>query len=283
MVDRFARRWAAALTGDDRVDGSASAVAELRPLVVRPARVVAADRADDALAHDVCAVLAGVGRMAGVVPALLTLLDGLGVTVDVAAGHLRDPELPAQVAAILGDTGLPPELLHLELAESAVIGAGPGPVDALVGLAGAGVRLVVDGFGTGYSHLAHLARLPVSELKTPPSFLADVPVHDRVLPAIISLAHAMGLTVTAEGVENRAQVELLRARRCDAGQGRWFGAPMSADGVTRLLAARRTPGGDGVGRRPAGWQTRPCGRAPRAPGREPARPSCGGRTAGSGG
>ncbi len=91
MVDRFARRWAAALTGDDRVDGSASAVAELRPLVVRPARVVAADRADDALAHDVCAVLAGVGRMAGVVPALLTLLDGLGVTVDVAAGHLRDP------------------------------------------------------------------------------------------------------------------------------------------------------------------------------------------------
>ncbi len=167
MVDRFARRWAAALTGDDRVDGSASAVAELRPLVVRPARVVAADRADDALAHDVCAVLAGVGRMAGVVPALLTLLDGLGVTVDVAAGHLRDPELPAQVAAILGDTGLPPELLHLELAESAVIGAGPGPVDALVGLAGAGVRLVVDGFGTGYSHLAHLARLPVSELKTP--------------------------------------------------------------------------------------------------------------------
>ncbi len=172
--------------------------------------------------------------------------------MDVEAGQLHDPELPAQVAAVLTDTGLPPELLHLELAESAVPGAASGPVDALSGLAGTGVRLVVDGFGTGYSHLAHLTRLPVSELKIAPSLLADVPDHDRILPAIISLAHAMGLAVTAEGVKTRAQVELLRTLRCDVGQGPWFGAPMSADEVTELLAAPRAPGHDGVGRRTAG-------------------------------
>jgi EAL domain-containing protein (putative c-di-GMP-specific phosphodiesterase class I) len=176
----------------------------------------------------------------------------LGVAVDVGAGQLHDPELPAQVAAVLTDTGLPPQLLHLELAESAVLGAASGPVDALSGLAGTGVRLVVDGFGTGYSHLARLTRLPVSELKIPPSLLADVPGHDRILPAIISLAHAMGLAVAAEGVRTRAQVELLRTLRCDIGQGPWFGAPMSADEVTELLAARRAPGHDGVGRRTAG-------------------------------
>jgi diguanylate cyclase (GGDEF)-like protein/PAS domain S-box-containing protein len=165
----------------------------------------------------------------------------LGVNVNLAVGQLHDPELPAQVAAILAETGLPPELLYLELTESAVLGEASGPIDALLGLATAGVGLVIDDFGTGYSNLAHLARLPFSELKIPSSFLAAVPsdasVNEKILTAIISLAHSMGLSVTAEGVETDAQADLLRSLHCDVGQGWYFGAPMPADEVSRFLAA----------------------------------------------
>ncbi len=170
----------------------------------------------------------------------------VGVNVNVAVGQLHDPELPAHVAATLADTGLPPELLYLELTESAVLGDASGPVDTLFELAAAGVRLVIDDFGTGYSNLAHLTRLPVSELKIPSPFLAaaptgtaataDTPAHDKILPAIVSLAHSMGLRVTVEGVENAAQVQLLRALHCDTAQGWYFGAPMAADQIDTLLA-----------------------------------------------
>jgi EAL domain-containing protein (putative c-di-GMP-specific phosphodiesterase class I) len=80
-----------------------------------------------------------------------------------------------------------------------------------------------------------------------------VPIPGGIVPAIISLAHATGLTATAEGVENRAQAELLRALGCDTGQGRWFGAPGPAEEVAGFLAARGAPADGRVGRpsRPA--------------------------------
>ncbi len=166
----------------------------------------------------------------------------LGVNVNVAVGQLHDPGLPAQVAGILADTGLPPELLHLELTESAVLGEASGPRDALVELAASGVGLVIDDFGTGYSNLAHLTRLPVSGLKVASSFLARAPgedrVHDKILPAIVSLAHSLGLRVTAEGVETAAQADLLRTLRCDTGQGWYLGVPMPADELVEFATAR---------------------------------------------
>ncbi len=168
----------------------------------------------------------------------------LGVDVDVPVGQLHDPDLPAQVAAILAETGLPPELPHLALPESAVLGEVPGPADALVGLARVGVRLVVDGFGTGYSNLARLARLPVAELKIPPSVLADVPIPGGIVPAITSLAQAMGLTATAEGVENRAG-------RAAARPGLRHGRGPVVRGAGAGRGGRRVPGGArGSGGRP---------------------------------
>ncbi len=166
----------------------------------------------------------------------------LGVDVNVAVGQLHDPELPAQVAGILADTGLPPELLRLELTESAVLGEAPGPRDALVELAGSGVGLVIDDFGTGYSNLAHLTRLPVSGLKVASSFVGpgtgEGRAHDKILPAVVSLAHSLGLGVTAEGVETAAQADLLRTLRCDTGQGWYLGVPMPADELVEFAAAR---------------------------------------------
>jgi diguanylate cyclase (GGDEF)-like protein/PAS domain S-box-containing protein len=164
----------------------------------------------------------------------------IGVNVNVAVGQLHDPDLPAHIAEALDESGLPPELLHLELTESAVLGKTSGPVDALLELANSGVGIVIDDFGTGYSNLGHLTRLPVSELKIASSFLPENPDRkssgDKILPAVISLAHSLGLKVTAEGVENAAQVEMLRALGCDTGQGWYFGAPTPAHQVANLTA-----------------------------------------------
>jgi diguanylate cyclase (GGDEF)-like protein/PAS domain S-box-containing protein len=162
----------------------------------------------------------------------------IGINVNVAVGQLYDPGLHEHLLATLAVTGLPPDLLYLELTESAVLGEASGPVDALAGLAAAGVRLVIDDFGTGYSNLLHLTRLPASELKIAGSFLVPStpdPGHDKILPAIISLAHSLGLTVTAEGVETAAQAERLRLMGCDTAQGWHFGPSTNAGEIARRI------------------------------------------------
>jgi EAL domain-containing protein (putative c-di-GMP-specific phosphodiesterase class I) len=169
----------------------------------------------------------------------------IGINVNVAVGQLYDPGMHEHLLTTLAATGLPPHLLYLELTESAVLGEASGPVDALAGLAAAGVRLVIDDFGTGYSNLLHLTRLPASELKIAGSFLgpsiAD-PESNKILPAIVSLAHSLGLTVTAEGVETAAQAERLRGLGCDTGQGWYFGASTGAPGIAaRIAKDHQTP------------------------------------------
>jgi EAL domain-containing protein (putative c-di-GMP-specific phosphodiesterase class I) len=163
----------------------------------------------------------------------------VGVNVNVAVGQLSDPGLSDHVRTTLLETGLPPHLLYLELTESAVLGEAPGPVDALTGLAADGVRLVIDDFGTGYSNLVHLSRLPACELKIAGSFLQASPTgdltNDKILPAIISLAHSLGLTVTAEGVECVAQADRLRELDCDTAQGWYFGCPGPPEKIEKLI------------------------------------------------
>ncbi|HST85614.1 MAG TPA: EAL domain-containing protein [Kineosporiaceae bacterium] len=163
----------------------------------------------------------------------------VGVNVNVAVGQLSDPGLSDHVRTTLIETGLPPHLLYLELTESAVLGEAPGPVDALTGLAADGVRLVIDDFGTGYSNLVHLSRLPACELKIAGSFLQASPTgdltNDKILPAIISLAHSLGLTVTAEGVECVAQADRLRELDCDTAQGWYFGCPGPPEKIEKLI------------------------------------------------
>jgi diguanylate cyclase (GGDEF)-like protein/PAS domain S-box-containing protein len=164
----------------------------------------------------------------------------VGMNVNVAVGQLYDPGLPAQVRAVLAETGLPPHLLHLELTESAVLGEAPGPLDALTHLAASGVRLVIDDFGTGYSNLLHLSNLPAGELKIAGAFLKASPsgdlANDKIVAATISLAHSLGLAVTAEGVENAEQAARLRELDCDLAQGWFFGPPVSADEIALLFS-----------------------------------------------
>ncbi|GHJ09582.1 GGDEF domain-containing protein [Micromonospora humidisoli] len=176
----------------------------------------------------------------------------LVVSVNLAARQADDPAIVDTVASALSRSGLPAELLQLELTESAVMGTAGEPLRSLYRLADLGVRLAIDDFGTGYSNLAYLRRLPIHCLKLAGPFVEGIrgdggdssPDHRdvRIVDALVRLAHALELSVTAEAVETEEQAERLRALRCDTGQGRWFGPPAPADQITARLR-----GGTGAG------------------------------------
>ena len=166
------------------------------------------------------------------------------VSVNLAVHQTRDSGLVDEVAGLLARTGLPPSRLQLEITESAFVGPGA-PMDAIWALAGLGVRVAIDDFGTGWANYAHLRDLPVCEVKLAAAFLdglrspdAADPVDQQVLAGLVSLAHALGLTVTAEGVETAAQAERLHRLGCDAGQGWHLGRPGPPERLARFL--RRT-------------------------------------------
>ncbi|MGC5050670.1 putative bifunctional diguanylate cyclase/phosphodiesterase [Micromonospora sp. DT48] len=169
---------------------------------------------------------------------------GLVVSVNLAARQADRPVIVDTVADALASSGLPASLLQLELTESAVMGSAGEPLRTLHRLSALGVRLAVDDFGTGYSNLAYLRRLPITCLKLAGPFVEGIrgtePVDadhrdERIVDALVRLAHALELWVTAEAVETEAQAERLRALRCDSAQGRLFGPPGPVEDVTARL------------------------------------------------
>ncbi len=160
------------------------------------------------------------------------------IAVNVSPRQLRSGELVDQVSAALQEAGLPPERLHVELTETAVISDEINAGALLAELRQTGVRVWLDDFGTGYSSLSHLRRVQVDGLKIDRSFITDLlrdPDDLALTSAIIAMAHSMGITVVAEGVEKQGQFDLLRDRDCDLAQGFWLGHPCSADEFARLL------------------------------------------------
>ena len=161
------------------------------------------------------------------------------VAVNVSPRQLRSGDLPEEVATCLRDTGLPASRLHLELTETAVISDEAHASALLAKLHRTGVKVWLDDFGTGFSGLSHLRRVPVDGVKIDRSFIADMqrdPDDLALTTAIIAMAHSLGITVVAEGVEKEAQFDILRARGCDLAQGYWLGYPMSAAEFSQLLA-----------------------------------------------
>ena len=157
--------------------------------------------------------------------------DPLFVSVNVSPRQLRNGDLPNVVAACLRETELPPWLLHLELTETAVIGDEVHASALLSRLRASGVKVWLDDFGTGFSGLSHLRRVPVDGVKIDRSFVADVlrdPDDLALTTAIIAMAHSLGVTVVAEGVEKEGQYAVLRERGCDLAQGYWLGHPVPA-------------------------------------------------------
>jgi len=174
--------------------------------------------------------------------------DGPYVSVNVSPVQLVEDGYVDEVRDTLAATGLPPGRLQLEITEQAVLGDEDAALRALTALRAGGVRLALDDFGTGYSGLAWLRRLPVHALKIDGLFVDGLrhphadPVDLAIVRAVVELAHALGMEVTAEWVETELQARRLAELGCDTGQGRWFGEPGPGEWVgdprTRTL-----PGG----------------------------------------
>ncbi len=161
------------------------------------------------------------------------------VSVNVSPRQLRSGDLPELVAEALRETGLTAGRLHLELTETAVIGDEAHASKMLAKLHRAGVKVWLDDFGTGFSGLSHLRRVPVDGVKIDRSFIADLQRnHDdlALTSAIIAMAHSLGIAVVAEGVEKQGQFDLLRERGCDLAQGYWLGYPLNESEFVQLLA-----------------------------------------------
>ncbi|MGV9268799.1 putative bifunctional diguanylate cyclase/phosphodiesterase [Kitasatospora sp. NPDC003701] len=180
------------------------------------------------------------------------------VSVNLAARQIWDSDVVADVAHALDSTGLPARLLQLEITESALLGPGGRPLQALQALADMGVRIAIDDFGTGYSNLAYLSRLPVHVLKLDGTFIEGFrdpapagrtgppgagsrrsDADEQIVGAMVQLAHTLGLTVTAEGIESAAQAERLRLTGCDTAQGWYFAKPGEAEHVAAILRESR--------------------------------------------
>jgi diguanylate cyclase (GGDEF)-like protein len=168
----------------------------------------------------------------------------LPVAVNISARQLTERDLPGRVRATLEGTGLEPELLKLEVTESAIVNNAGAVMRVLRELKELGVSLSIDDFGTGYSSLSYLGQLPVDELKIDQSFVADVATQETgraVVSAIVEMAKAHGLAVVAEGVEQRAQADALRSIGCQLAQGYLFARPQSPSALGTLLAKGARP------------------------------------------
>ncbi|MCC7183178.1 MAG: hypothetical protein IOMNBAOH_01179 [Rhodocyclaceae bacterium] len=152
----------------------------------------------------------------------------LRIALNVSPRQLLDAEHMERFETVLAETGFDPARLEIEITETMLMQAGQPVMDAMRRLSERGVRYSIDDFGTGYSSLAYLKRLPISQLKIDRSFIQDLSTDANdaaIVRAIISMAHGLGLSVVAEGVETRAQYEFLRAAGCDAAQGHFLGPP----------------------------------------------------------
>ncbi|MGB3393840.1 MAG: EAL domain-containing protein [Stenotrophomonas sp.] len=168
--------------------------------------------------------------------------EELFVSVNVSPRQLRSGDLAAAVEDCLRESGLDAMRLHLELTETAVIGDEMMAASLLEKLHRTGVKVWLDDFGTGFSGLSHLRQVPVDGVKIDKSFVSDLQrdADDLALTtAIIAMAHALGITVVAEGIEQQAQFDLLKQRDCDLVQGYWLAKPLSSDELVGLLQPAR--------------------------------------------
>lgn len=170
-------------------------------------------------------------------------LPSISVSVNLSPIQFRHPGLVEEVGKALQQSGLDPRYLELELTESFVMHDAERINVAMSALKGLGVDLAVDDFGTGYSSLSYLKRFPVDRLKVDKSFVRDIdtdPDDAAIVHAIITLGHALGLKVVAEGVETREHLEFLQQHGCDELQGYYFSQPVPAQKLESLLRCMAT-------------------------------------------
>jgi len=176
----------------------------------------------------------------------------MNVSMNISAHDLMNAELPDHFASLLDRHGCAAHWITLEITESAILADPDHGMRSLERLNGLGCRLAIDDYGTGYSSLAYLRRLPVHELKLDKSLVQGMmgdASHRLIVGSTIELAHNLGLSVTAEGVEDEATLEGLRSLGCDVIQGFVLSHPLEASELVAWMresawirANRRTRG-----------------------------------------
>lgn len=163
------------------------------------------------------------------------------VGVNLAACQLAHPDIAGTIGQTCDRAGLPASALWLEVTENTLLEAGSGVEAGLQNLCVLGASLALDDFGTGHASLTHLIRLPLASVKIDQSFVSQLGEHQRaeeIVRGMIGMAHALGLRVVAEGVENQVQFDLLKQMNCDQVQGFVLGHPLSpADFEAHWIAA----------------------------------------------
>lgn len=170
-------------------------------------------------------------------------LPSLVMAVNLSARQFMDDQLPDMITGILDETGMDPKMLELEITESMLMHDSQQSVQMLNQLRERGIRVAVDDFGTGYSSLSNLKSFPVDTIKIDGLFIRDVikNIEDRSLTeAIITVGRALDLTIVAEGVETREQLNFLRAERCDEVQGYYINRPVPADQFSQFEIERQS-------------------------------------------
>lgn len=182
-------------------------------------------------------------------------LPPMRLAVNFSARQFQQPTFISSVEEILKDTQLDPNRIELEITESSIMKDPDQAIEKLLELKMMGIKVAIDDFGTGYSSLNYLKRFPIDTLKIDRSFVSDICKHHHdkaIVQAIITLGHALDLTVVAEGVETREQLDYLMELGCDVVQGFLFSKGLSARHFEELLIEQqhaiteKEPGNTGV-------------------------------------
>jgi EAL domain-containing protein (putative c-di-GMP-specific phosphodiesterase class I) len=162
----------------------------------------------------------------------------LGVAVNVGASLLGETEFMSELRETVRAGRLPPERLTIEVTETAAMADPEAAIAALEAWRALGAGVSIDDFGTGQSSLGYIRMLPATELKIDRSFVADIETSPRnaiMVRSTVAMAHELGLEVVAEGVEDEACLDALRAMGCDLAQGYFIGRPQPADGIADVV------------------------------------------------
>lgn len=166
----------------------------------------------------------------------------VSIAVNFSARNFLDDELPTKLAQLLDSYSLPHHYLEVEVTESSMMADTSRSLVIMERIHGMGLRLAIDDYGTGHSSLAYLQRMPIHSLKVDLSFVRTMLVskeNEVIVHSTIQLAHNLGLSVIAEGVEDEATLEKLRNLGCDEAQGYFISRPMPADQATEWLLAQQ--------------------------------------------
>ncbi len=183
-------------------------------------------------------VLAEACRAAATLAASATTVPAPGVAVNLSAQQLQEATFVEDLRAILDETGLAPSALVLEMTETVLFRDTSTTLARLEAIRDLGVRIAIDDFGTGYSSLGYLRRFHVDILKIAREFLGPTETDEpwAFAAAIVALGRTLGLTVIAEGIEERRQLARLRELDCELGQGFLFSVPLDLAAITARLA-----------------------------------------------